>query len=96
MHGTTETETKNNLMTKNLSGAGEQGQIKLRTCCIQLHVLVATITSHAIMMCALHAFNVRRNTIRNKNLVNERLWRPFVQLICNYYDQQTCTASLEF
>ena len=25
VHGTTEIETKNNLMTKNLSGAGEQG-----------------------------------------------------------------------
>ena len=59
MHGTTETETKNNLMTKNLSGAGEQGQIKLRTCCIQL---CARRHNHiACMMSALHAVNVQKH-----------------------------------
>ena len=52
-------KTKNNLMTKNLSGAGEQGYSII---CARRH----TITSHAIMMCALHAFNVQKHYKKQK------------------------------
>ena len=92
VHGTTETETKRTTWWLRIYLVRENKDI-------QLYVLVATITSHAIMMCALHAFNVHQKHHKKQKLCKystERLWRPFVQLICNYYDQQTCTASLEF